>query len=190
MSDNRTILMNTALRLFADYGYDAVGVQQIVEAAGVTKPTLYHYFHSKLGLFETLVAERSAPLLAQVAEATAYGGDVTGAITRTVRAFFDFAAQEPVFYRVLITAWYAPPGSEHAVCIVRVLRQLYDAVQTMFEQAGLQHGNMRGRQRRYAISLRGTIDTYIGLSFQDYVDLRDERLIYELVHQFMHGIFS
>ena len=95
-----------------------------------------------------------------------------------------------MFYRVLITAWYAPPGSEYAPCIVSLLHRLYENVQVMFEAAGRQHGNMRGRHRRYAISLRGVIDTYIGLSFQGYVNLRDEKLIYELVHQYMHGIFS
>ncbi len=31
-------------------GYDAMGIQRIVEAARITKPTLYHYFGSKQGL--------------------------------------------------------------------------------------------------------------------------------------------
>ena len=42
--DNRARLLDCAQDLFAARGYDAVGVQEIVEAAGVTKPTLYHYF--------------------------------------------------------------------------------------------------------------------------------------------------
>ena len=48
--DNRELLLNTALELFHAKGYDAVGVQEIVDRAGVTKPTLYYYFGSKLGL--------------------------------------------------------------------------------------------------------------------------------------------
>ena len=32
-ADNRTNLLNTALQLFAARGYDAVGIQEIVEAA-------------------------------------------------------------------------------------------------------------------------------------------------------------
>ena len=50
--DNRELLLNTALELFHAKGYDAVGVQEIVEKAGVTKPTLYYYFGSKLGLLK------------------------------------------------------------------------------------------------------------------------------------------
>ncbi|MGH3310282.1 MAG: TetR/AcrR family transcriptional regulator [Streptomyces sp.] len=40
-------LMAAATRLFADRGYDRTSVQEIVEAAGVTKGALYHYFGSK-----------------------------------------------------------------------------------------------------------------------------------------------
>ncbi|WP_367131592.1 MULTISPECIES: TetR/AcrR family transcriptional regulator [Streptomyces] len=40
-------LLAAATRLFADRGYDRTSVQEIVEAAGVTKGALYHYFGSK-----------------------------------------------------------------------------------------------------------------------------------------------
>jgi len=40
--DPRRRLLNNALKLFAARGWDAVGVQEIVDASGVTKPTLYH----------------------------------------------------------------------------------------------------------------------------------------------------
>ncbi|MEU5837860.1 TetR/AcrR family transcriptional regulator [Streptomyces diacarni] len=39
--------MEAATRLFAQQGYDRTSVQEIVEAAGVTKGALYHYFGSK-----------------------------------------------------------------------------------------------------------------------------------------------
>jgi AcrR family transcriptional regulator len=40
-------LMAAATRLFSERGYDRTSVQEIVEAAGVTKGALYHYFGSK-----------------------------------------------------------------------------------------------------------------------------------------------
>ena len=40
-------LMAAATRLFSEHGYDRTSVQEIVEAAGVTKGALYHYFGSK-----------------------------------------------------------------------------------------------------------------------------------------------
>ena len=53
--DNRELLLDAALDLFYAKGYDAVGVQEIVDRAGVTKPTLYYYFGSKIGLLRNLL---------------------------------------------------------------------------------------------------------------------------------------
>ena len=53
-----SVLIERALELFAARGYDAVGVQEIVEAAGMTKPTLYHWFGSKQGLLRAALASR------------------------------------------------------------------------------------------------------------------------------------
>ncbi|KOG87710.1 TetR family transcriptional regulator, partial [Streptomyces varsoviensis] len=49
-------LLAAATRLFADQGYDRTSVQEIVEAAGVTKGALYHYFGSKDDLLHEVYA--------------------------------------------------------------------------------------------------------------------------------------
>ncbi|WP_116047631.1 TetR/AcrR family transcriptional regulator [Amycolatopsis palatopharyngis] len=40
-------LLSVSTRLFAERGFDRTSVQEIVEAAGVTKGAMYHYFDSK-----------------------------------------------------------------------------------------------------------------------------------------------
>ena len=47
--DNIERILQCALELFYAKGYDAVGVQEIAQKAGITKPTLYYYFGSKYG---------------------------------------------------------------------------------------------------------------------------------------------
>ena len=42
--DNKTSIIECAIKLFASKGYDAVSVQEITIAANITKPTLYYYF--------------------------------------------------------------------------------------------------------------------------------------------------
>lgn len=190
MSDNRGHIMSIALQQFAQYGYDAAGVQQIVDAAGVTKPTLYHYFGSKRGLLEAIVEERSAALTQRVEQATAYQGDITKSITQTVEAFFGFAQEQPVFYRMMLSLWFSPPSAEYTPVVLARFQHLFGCIEAMFKAASKDHGNMRGREQRYAASLRGLIDTYIGLALQDRVKLNDSQLVYQIVHQFMHGIFS
>ncbi len=48
-------IARVAAQLFATLGYDATSVRNIVEAAEVTKPTLYYHFQSKEGLAHALL---------------------------------------------------------------------------------------------------------------------------------------
>lgn len=78
-------LLAAATRLFAEQGYDRTSVQEIVEAAGVTKGALYHYFGSKDDLLHEiygrllrlqqdrldLLAEGGAPVERRLREAAA-----------------------------------------------------------------------------------------------------------------------
>ncbi|MFN8531127.1 MAG: TetR/AcrR family transcriptional regulator [Anaerolineae bacterium] len=188
--DNRTNLLRVALRLFATHGYDGVGVQQIVTEAGVTKPTLYHYFHGKLGLFQSLVEEKSDPLLADLKAAAHYEGDLTKSITAVTQLYFDFLQREPFFYRLMLATWFMPPSSDVYSVIHDFQSKQFALVEQMFLDAVSHHGNMRGRHKQYAVSLRGMIDTYVGLALQGHLQLGSDDMNYRIVHQFMHGIFS
>lgn len=53
----RATLISESRRLFAAVGYGAVGLAEIVQAAGVTKGALYHHFGSKADLFRAVLAE-------------------------------------------------------------------------------------------------------------------------------------
>jgi AcrR family transcriptional regulator len=56
-SDTRQQILRAALKRFADGGYAATSVQQIVDDAQVSKPALYYHFADKARLFEALVHE-------------------------------------------------------------------------------------------------------------------------------------
>ena len=45
--NTRQRILNAALELFAQYGYEAVSVGQIAEAVGIKAPSLYKHFKSK-----------------------------------------------------------------------------------------------------------------------------------------------
>lgn len=48
-------IRNAAMREFGRYGYQKTSAEQIAKAAQISKGMLFHYFGSKLGLFEYLV---------------------------------------------------------------------------------------------------------------------------------------
>lgn len=72
-SETARHLFECALTLFAEKGYEATSVREIINAAGVTQPTLYYYCESKQDLFLKLVRrtyEQSLQQLQKVIEQT------------------------------------------------------------------------------------------------------------------------
>ncbi|WP_224995273.1 TetR/AcrR family transcriptional regulator [Cesiribacter sp. SM1] len=53
--ERREQLLNTALKLFAEEGYEATSISKIAREAGVAKGLLYNYFASKEELMEQII---------------------------------------------------------------------------------------------------------------------------------------
>ena len=187
--DNRTAILDRAEELFARSGYDAIGVQEIVNAAGVTKPTLYHYFGSKRGVLETLFAERFQPFLDDLAAAAASDESLTGCLTRVVEVCFGFAQQQELLYRLHLASWFGSPDNEAAGIVRRYVAQQQRIVSDLFVRAAKDHGNMRGRERIYAAALIGVINSRIALATDGGPRL-DDHAVWQTVQYFSHGIYS
>ncbi|HEX2187837.1 MAG TPA: helix-turn-helix domain-containing protein [Longimicrobiaceae bacterium] len=186
---NRTALLERALELFAGRGYDAVGVQEVCAAAGVAKPTLYHYFGSKRGLLEALLEERYAPSVARFVEFARYAGDLPRTLEEVVGAYFRFAEEEPALCRLVLALWFASPESEAAGAIAPLLEAQRRSVEDLFAAAARDHGNMRGRERTYALTLLGMVHAHVALALAGRLEL-DAEVARRAVHQFSHGIYS
>ncbi len=187
--DNRKTLLDRALSLFSQRGYDAVSVQEVVQAVGVTKPTLYHYFDSKRGLLDALIKREEGRLLMQILKASIYQGDLVYTLEKIVAAYFKISKDHPVFYRMQIAMMFAPPESEANQAIRPFINQQVEILEEVFIQASMDHGNLRGRHKSYAAGLLGMINAIIELYLNDELALMEET-VYQTVHQFMYGIFS
>jgi AcrR family transcriptional regulator len=60
--ERRTLIEERATELFAERGYSGTTLDEIAEAAGVTKPILYRHFASKKDLYLALLAEHRAEM--------------------------------------------------------------------------------------------------------------------------------
>jgi AcrR family transcriptional regulator len=77
-------LVAVATRLFAAQGYEATSVQQIVEAAGVTKGALYHHFTSKDDLLYEVYHRVLAYQMRRLEEIANGPGDAAQRLTAVV----------------------------------------------------------------------------------------------------------
>jgi AcrR family transcriptional regulator len=104
-------IARVAARLFATQGYDATSVRTIVEAAGVTKPTLYYHFGSKEGLAHALLTVPMAGLVAALRAVLKEGGDPVVTLERTFETHFAFCREDPDRLRFLYALGFGPLGT-------------------------------------------------------------------------------
>jgi AcrR family transcriptional regulator len=96
-------LLEAARALFAERGYAAVGTEEIVQQAGVTRGALYHYFRGgKEELFRAVLVQVSAETLRRVADAATATRDPWEELVAGVEAFLDACATREVQRIMLI----------------------------------------------------------------------------------------
>ncbi|MBS4968953.1 MAG: TetR/AcrR family transcriptional regulator [Lachnospiraceae bacterium] len=192
--DNRQAILDSALTLFYEKGYDAVGVQQIVDAAGVTKPTLYYYFGSKQGLLSCLLEEHFSKLETQMEQVKDAPEKIQDKLYHTARIFLNGASAEPEFYLMMLALFYSGRKSEGFQTVYPLIERYYQIFVEIFEHASQELGNMRGRQRQFAVGFSGMLNHYLMFAAKDMDDLSNltitDQEVYEIVHQFMYGIYS
>lgn len=72
VDERRAQILEAGSALFAEHAYEEISMREIAQAAGISKPLLYHYFPSKIALFKAAVAE-AATELQQVIEPSGSG---------------------------------------------------------------------------------------------------------------------
>ena len=92
--ERRRQLLDTALRVFAREGYHAASMNDVAEAAGVTKPVLYQHFESKRELYLELLSAVGGRLEGAIAAATDDAGGPRQQVEAGLRAYFRFVADE------------------------------------------------------------------------------------------------
>ena len=58
--DTRERILEQALELFSEKGYDSVSVGEIARAVGIKAPSLYNHFPSKQAIFDAIVESTAA----------------------------------------------------------------------------------------------------------------------------------
>jgi TetR/AcrR family transcriptional regulator len=104
-------ILSTALDLFAVKGYDATSVREICEAAGITKPTLYHFFGSKDGVFQALVTGAFDEFRQHVEQGLAGEGTLRDRLKLVARLLLADARERPKLWRFIHAVVWAPPST-------------------------------------------------------------------------------
>ena len=100
--NTRARLLKTAIGLFSRDGYNGVSVDKIVNAAGVNKRMVYHYFGNKENLYHAALLEvyqRLERLELEIFQKT-QSPDET--LKHILSSYFTFLADNPEFVNLLL----------------------------------------------------------------------------------------
>ena len=130
--ERRQQLLVVACDLFAHSGFHETSMDEIAEAAGVTKPVLYQHFPSKRALYLELLEDTGRRLLDRLAEATAGVTSGCGRVEAGFRAYFEFAVGDRSSFRLLFGASIRS-DPEFARTVDGILESAADTISTLID---------------------------------------------------------
>ena len=141
-STGEKAILDAAVELFSENGYDGVSMRQIAEAAGVSKSNIYHHFASKDALYLGIL-HGSAQHLSEIVEDLAEGD---GNFQRRLRVFAEahmahlFANEMTL--RLVLREAFSGDEEKSRVVVDQVVGGIFKRMVAIF-QAGQNAGIIR-----------------------------------------------
>jgi len=100
----RPLVLDAAMEVFLEHGFEGASMNAIAEAAGVSKPVVYDCFANKGELFKALFRREESRVLREVAMALppAAPNGPEAALLEGMTAFLRAVAESPQAYRVIL----------------------------------------------------------------------------------------
>lgn len=118
--ETRLSLMEAALRLFGENGYDATTVKEITDAADVAKGTFFNYFDTKEAILPALAANR----LEQLETVLTSPQEAPSSPVARIKLALRLVAEDPLCEPQLAHQLFAAMMSRRDVCPEHGLRNL------------------------------------------------------------------
>lgn len=108
----RENLLEQALTQFSERGYAATGIRDIIQAAGVTQPTLYYHFADKISLFQALIERYYGASQEQLETIVASVEGCELRLRTLVRQSFAFCVADARVPRLMFQTYFGPRSPE------------------------------------------------------------------------------
>jgi AcrR family transcriptional regulator len=131
----RRQLLDVACEAFAASGFHATAMDDIANAAGVTKPVLYQHFPSKRALFTELLEDIGHRLLSAFIEPVDAAASPRERVETGFAAYFRFVLDNGAAFRLIFGA-SVRNDPDFAVIADRVLHEAAEGVSTFIEIDG------------------------------------------------------
>lgn len=178
-----------ALRLFATKGFAHTSVREIVEAAGVTKPTLYYYFQNKADLHDKLINGYVERYLEEFDRIPREHGSLAERLRRIACLNFDFYRAEPLlgrfFFRVLFGFAGQIPEVDLSDCLSREVETILRILREGAEAGEIDPARVNGFT---VTQFQGMIHIYAQRQAMGYEEELSPELAERIVDLLLQGI--
>lgn len=152
----RDRLLQAALDVFNRKGYAAASVREIVDAAGVTKPSLYYYFGSKEGLYLAILQNALDTFRSDLDAARGCSGSARECILRLCERTFALSVENIQVVRLIHATFYGPAHGAPTFDLMQ-FHGLLDAAIGELVVAGIRAGEFRdGDAAAFTAAIHGT----------------------------------
>jgi len=98
---NRQTILEAARQVFAELGYGATTVRDIIRATPLASGTFYNYFKSKEEVFQAIQDESALRIRPRLMEERAKAGSIEEFISRSFQTFLEYVAGDVQNFRAL-----------------------------------------------------------------------------------------
>lgn len=155
----RQRLAHEAIALFAQKGYAATTVREIVAAAGVTKPVLYYYFGNKEGLYLEIMNKATLLLASVLHEAASRPGTASQRLLGLADRLFLLVSEHLPVLKLIHAIHYGPPQGAPYVDFEAIHLLLRETVRELVEQGMAQGEFAPGDMEHATWAIMGILHT-------------------------------
>lgn len=126
VEERRDQLIAVALDLFSHRSPEDVSIDEIAEAAGISRPLVYHYFPGKQQLYEAALRRAAEELTARFVEP--HEGPLGARLLRVMERFFDFVDEHGPGFSALMRGGPAIGSTRTSAMIDGVRQAAYEQI--------------------------------------------------------------
>ena len=154
-------MINAALKLFAENGYRRASTDDMVKEAGISKGLLFHYFGSKLGLYE-FVYDYSVKFLAMELSSVLHQEETDFFVLRGQIEQAKVAVMKNFPYMQMFLYRASKEDETEALTAItekrQQLRELYDSMYSHVDESSVAGGSPDRIRRMTDYTLNGLLE--------------------------------
>jgi len=100
-AQNRAAILAAAREVFAELGYDAAGVRDVIRRTDLASGTFYNYFADKEAVFRAVVEESAQEIRRRLREVRGGAQTLEQFVGDAYRAWFEFLVEDELMFELM-----------------------------------------------------------------------------------------